>query len=73
MAELVRPEHMEGRVFCSPDLGEHAAHLQRFIDLGFDEVYVHNVGRNQEPFIQACSREVLPALRWPEKREAHAG
>ncbi len=67
MAELVRPEHMQGRVFCSPDLGEHAAHIQHFIDLGFDEVYVHNVGRNQREFIAAYGRHVLPALRWPAR------
>jgi coenzyme F420-dependent glucose-6-phosphate dehydrogenase len=64
MAELVRPEHFEGRVFCSPDLGEHAAHIQHFIDLGFDEVHVHNVGRNQHEFIAAFGREVAPRLRW---------
>jgi coenzyme F420-dependent glucose-6-phosphate dehydrogenase len=67
MAELVRPEHYEGRVFCSPDLAEHAAHLQHFIDLGFDEVYVHNVGRNQHEFIAAYGREVAPRLRWPAR------
>jgi G6PDH family F420-dependent oxidoreductase len=64
IAELVKPEHFEGRVFSSPDLGEHAAHIQHFIDLGFDEVYIHNVGRNQQEFIAAFGREVRPALRW---------
>ncbi|MEO7073819.1 MAG: LLM class flavin-dependent oxidoreductase, partial [Ktedonobacterales bacterium] len=64
MAKIVRPENFEGRVFMSPDLGEHAAHIQHFIDLGFDEVYVHNVGRNQQEFITAYGREVLPTLRW---------
>jgi coenzyme F420-dependent glucose-6-phosphate dehydrogenase len=64
MARLVRPEHFEGRVFISADLGEHAAHIQHFIDLGFDEVYVHNVGRNQDAFIEAYARDVLPSLRW---------
>jgi G6PDH family F420-dependent oxidoreductase len=67
MAKIVRPENFVGRVFMSPDLGEHTAHIQHFIDLGFDEVYIHNVGRNQEAFIQAYAREVLPRLRWPAK------
>jgi G6PDH family F420-dependent oxidoreductase len=67
MAELVGPKDYEGRVFCSPDLGEHAAHLQQHIDLGFDEVYVHNVGRNQREFIAAYGREVAPRLRWPAR------
>jgi G6PDH family F420-dependent oxidoreductase len=64
MAKMVRPEHFENRVFMSADLGEHAAHIQHFIDLGFDEVYVHNVGRNQEAFIESYARQVLPTLRW---------
>jgi len=67
MARLVRPEHFENRVFISADLQEHAAHIQHFVDLGFDEIYVHNVGRNQEAFIEAYAREVLPRLRWPAK------
>ena len=67
MAKLVRPENFKGRVFMSPDLDEHTAHIQHFIDLGFDEIYVHNVGRNQEAFIEAYGREVLPSLRWPSR------
>lgn len=66
MAKLVRPELFEGRVFMSADLVEHTAHIQHFVDLGFDEVYVHNVGRNQEAFIEAYGREVLPRIRWSQ-------
>lgn len=62
MAKLVRPEHFVGRVFMSPDLDEHRAHIQHFIDLGFNEVYVHNVGRNQEEFIRVYGQKVIPAL-----------
>ena len=63
MAKLVRPENFKGRVLISPDLDEHRAHLQGFIDLGFDEIYVHNVGRNQEQFIRAFGEHVLPKLK----------
>lgn len=63
MANLVRPEHFKNRVLISADLDEHRAHLQHFLDLGFGEVYVHNVGRNQEAFIQAYGERVIPALR----------
>ncbi len=65
MAKLVRPEHYKNRVLLSPDLEEHVAHLQHFIDLGFNEVYVHNVGRNQEAFVRAYGERVVPALKWP--------
>jgi hypothetical protein len=61
----VRPEHYKNRVLLSPDLAEHTAYLQHFVDLGFGEIYVHNVGRNQDEFIRAYGERVIPALRWP--------
>ena len=65
MANLVRPENFVGRVFMSADLNRHRAHIQHYIDMGFAEVYVHNVGRNQEAFIQAYGEQVIPRLNWP--------
>jgi coenzyme F420-dependent glucose-6-phosphate dehydrogenase len=51
----------------SADLEEHLEHIQHYVDLGFDEVYVHNVGRNQGEFIKAYGERVIPKLDWPEK------
>jgi coenzyme F420-dependent glucose-6-phosphate dehydrogenase len=64
MAKLVRPDNYKNRVLLTPDLSEHVAHLQHFIDLGFNEIYIHNVARNQEAFIDAYGKQVLPNLRW---------
>jgi G6PDH family F420-dependent oxidoreductase len=66
MAKLVRPENFKNRVLITPDPDEHVAYLQHFLDLGFDEVYVHNVGREQEPFIKLYGEKVIPKLRWPD-------
>lgn len=63
MAKLVRPEHFTNRVIISADLDEHAAHIQQFVEMGFDEVHLHNVGRNQAEFIAAFGERVLPQLR----------
>jgi G6PDH family F420-dependent oxidoreductase len=63
MTKLVRPENFVGRVFMSPDLDAHRAHLEHAIELGFTEIYVHNVGRNQEEFIRAYGQKVIPALK----------
>ena len=65
MAKLVRAEHYKNRVLLTPDLDEHVAYLQGFIDLGFTEVYIHNVGRTQEAFIRDYGERVIPKLRWP--------
>ena len=64
MAKLVRPENFKNRVLITPDLDEHVAHLQHFIDLGFGEIYIHNVGRNQAEFIRAYGQSVVPKLKW---------
>ena len=62
MAKLVRPEDFEGRMLISADPDAHLREIQKFIDLGFDRVYLHNVGRNQLEWATAFGREVLPAL-----------
>jgi G6PDH family F420-dependent oxidoreductase len=62
MAALVRAEDFEGRMVISADPDEHRAYIQRFVDLGFDRVYLHNVGRNQREWIEVFGRDVLPKL-----------
>lgn len=64
MAKLVRPENLKNRVFASSDLDEHVKHIQHYIDLGFGEIYVHNVNRSQEAFIDAYGKHVIPNLTW---------
>ncbi len=69
MAKFVHIDNFKNRVLISPDLHAHRAHIQHFVDLGFTEVYVHNVGRNQEAFLAAYGREVVPQIRWATHAE----
>jgi len=62
MAKLVRAEDFKGRMLISSDPEKHRQQIQKFIDLGFDQVYLHNVGRNQEEWIKVFGRDVLPKL-----------
>ncbi|WP_448062798.1 TIGR03557 family F420-dependent LLM class oxidoreductase [Cellulomonas hominis] len=62
MAKLVRPEDFEGRMVISSDPDVHRAEIQKYVDLGFDRVYLHNVGRNQREWIDVFGRDVLPKL-----------
>ncbi|MFW8745116.1 TIGR03557 family F420-dependent LLM class oxidoreductase [Mesorhizobium japonicum] len=62
LARLVRPGDFAGRMLVSSDPDAHRAHIQSFLDLGFDQVYLHNVGRNQRDWIDVFARDVLPAL-----------
>ncbi len=62
MAALVRPEDFDGRMVISSDPDAHRAEIQRFLDLGFTQVYLHNVGRNQTEWMEVFGRDVLPKL-----------
>ena len=62
MAKLVRVEHFKNRMLISADLDEHRR-VQGYVDMGFDEIYLHNVGRNQAEFIATFGEKVLPRLR----------
>lgn len=62
LAKLVRPEDFEGGMLVSSDPDAHRARIQRFLDLGFDRVYLHNAGRNQKEWIDVFSTDVLPKL-----------
>ena len=62
IARTVRADDFEGRVLISDDPDVHRAHIQRYLDLGFDRVYLHDVSRDQSRFIEVFGREVLPGL-----------
>jgi hypothetical protein len=62
-AATVRPEDMDRFVRISSDLGQHRAWLEEYLELGFEQILLHNVAREQRPFIEAFGAKVLPALR----------
>jgi probable non-F420 flavinoid oxidoreductase len=50
-------------VNVSADLDRHAALLRGYAELGFDQIYLHHVGQDLGPFIEAFGSRVLPQLR----------
>ena len=49
-------------MLVTADLDAHRAHIQSFLDLGFDRIYLHNAGRNQAQWLGVFGRDVLPKL-----------
>lgn len=45
-----------------PDPERHRAAVQEYVDAGYDHVYVHQVGPDQDGFFDFYEREVLPAF-----------
>ena len=62
-AQTVRPEDVAERVVCGPDPERHRAEIRKYADAGFDHVYVHQVGPDQEGFFRFYADEVLPKLQ----------
>jgi G6PDH family F420-dependent oxidoreductase len=58
--QLVTPAMLAEQVPCGPDPAEHIAKLQEYVDAGFDEVFVGQIGPNHAEFIEFYAREVLP-------------
>jgi probable non-F420 flavinoid oxidoreductase len=58
----VTPADVEKVVRVSDDLGQHAAWIAEYADLGFDDIYLHHVGPEQRGFLDAFGEHVLPQL-----------
>jgi G6PDH family F420-dependent oxidoreductase len=58
--ELVTEEMIGEAVPCGPDLERHVAALQEYADAGFDELYVQQIGPDQDRFFEVFAAEVLP-------------
>jgi probable non-F420 flavinoid oxidoreductase len=56
------PEAVHGTVNVSADLGRHADLLNGYAELGFDGIYLHHVGQDLAPFVDAFGAKVLPRL-----------
>ncbi len=61
--QLVTLEHVPGPIPCGPEPERHAASLRTYIDAGYDELYVHQIGPDQEGFLRFYRDEVLPLVR----------
>lgn len=62
-SERVTPEDVAAQVRVSSDLSQHAAWLAEYGSIEVDAIYLMNTGRNQEAFIEAFGKSVLPQLR----------
>jgi alkanesulfonate monooxygenase SsuD/methylene tetrahydromethanopterin reductase-like flavin-dependent oxidoreductase (luciferase family) len=61
-AEFVKPEDLKDSVRISADPEQHIEWLQKDVELGFSEIILHNVNRQQQGFIEVFGERVLPAL-----------
>jgi G6PDH family F420-dependent oxidoreductase len=61
---FVSPEQVAEALPCGPDVEEHVEKIRPFLEAGFDEIALVQIGdEEQEPFLNWARDELLPALR----------
>jgi hypothetical protein len=67
VAQLTTPDDMTESVPCGPDPARAAEAIARYVDAGFDEIYIAQMGPDQESAFTSwpkrCSRCSPPELR----------
>jgi G6PDH family F420-dependent oxidoreductase len=62
--QFVTPEDVGEQIACGPDVDEHLEKIKPYIDAGYTEIALVQIGADQqEPFTAWAERELLPALR----------
>jgi G6PDH family F420-dependent oxidoreductase len=63
-AQFVTAADVTETIPCGPDVAEHVEKIKAFVDAGFTEIGLVQIGgSHQEKFIAWAERELLPALR----------
>jgi len=71
--ELVEEEMVARATPCGPDLDAHLEAIKRYADAGFDELYIQQIGPEQDAFFEVYAQEVLPRFAEAERRIAADG
>jgi G6PDH family F420-dependent oxidoreductase len=67
---MVTEDDVADSVVCGPDPARHLAAIEEFAETGFDSVYVHQVGPDQDGFFDFYRSEILPRFASPGRRAA---
>jgi coenzyme F420-dependent glucose-6-phosphate dehydrogenase len=61
-AQMVTEEDVAEKVVCGPDAEAHLNEINAYAEAGFDHVYVHQIGPDQEGFIRFYADEIVPRV-----------
>ncbi|MEU8890435.1 TIGR03557 family F420-dependent LLM class oxidoreductase [Streptomyces sp. NPDC048442] len=68
-SKLVTEESVANAVVCGDDVDAHLGAVSAFADAGFDEVYVGQIGPDQQGFFDFYRSRVLPRLQETARRD----
>ncbi len=56
-------EDIKEKLALGPHPQSYLENIQRFIDTGYDHVYLHQIGPDQDGFLDFVRREILPEFK----------
>jgi G6PDH family F420-dependent oxidoreductase len=63
-SQFVTEDQVAEQIACGPDVEQHVEKIKAYVDAGFDQVALVQIGgEHQQEFIEWAGRELLPALR----------
>jgi hypothetical protein len=61
-AQLVTPDDLAEKLPLGPDPDRHAESIKAFVDAGYDHVYIHQIGPDQDGFFDFFETELRSRL-----------
>lgn len=61
--KLVTEDAVAEKIVCGPGKKKHLDEIQKMIGAGYENIYIHQIGPDQEGFFRFYQQEVLPELR----------
>jgi G6PDH family F420-dependent oxidoreductase len=62
LAKSVTEDQVAEAILCGPDAARHLERIDEYAKAGYDHVYIHQIGPDQEGFIDFAARELLPKV-----------
>lgn len=62
-SSLVTEDMVAEAVPCGPDPERHRQMIHEYLEAGYDEIYIQQIGLEQEGFFRFYEREILPGFR----------
>jgi coenzyme F420-dependent glucose-6-phosphate dehydrogenase len=59
-AEMVDQDDVAEKIVCGPDRERYFEQIEQYAEAGFDHVYLHQVGPDQQGFFRFAKAEILP-------------
>ncbi|MCU1491759.1 MAG: luciferase-like protein, partial [Acidimicrobiaceae bacterium] len=61
-SEPITPDAIAEMMPCGPDPERHVQAIRQYLDAGFDELYISQIGSDQAAYLEFFNREIAPRL-----------